>query len=122
MKRITLVLGLALVAASCAHAPGGGKAQTLSLNEGQSAGLSSGGRITFTNVVNESRCPTGVQCIWAGTATARFRVMPESGSQPVDTLGVSVTLAELTPYPVAGRDNKSVRHRALVKVRSIETR
>jgi hypothetical protein len=35
---------------------------------------------------------------------------------PVDTLGVSVTLAEVTPYPVAGKE--AGRHRALVRVLS----
>ena len=134
MKTLTILCALAL--AGCAHAPSGGKTQTFSLDEGQSASLSNGGKITFANVVNESRCPTGVQCVWAGTATARFRLVPKEGADPfdvvavlpggigkddvanllpVDTLGVSVTLAELLPYPVA--NVKPTKHRALVRVR-----
>ncbi len=141
---IAIVLALAVAAASCAHVKGGGPAQSLSLNEGQSAGLQNGGRITFANVVNESRCPEGVQCVWAGTATVRFTLLPDAEAKtpvsilavlaggtgredvanqfPVDTLGVSITLAELTPHPVAGVDSKSVRHRALVRVRTTDSR
>ena len=137
MRLLSLLLVIAL--AGCAHAPSGGKTQTFSLDEGQTGHLSNGGKITFTNVVNESRCPTGVQCVWAGTATVRFHLVPSSGGEaaevlavlpggigkddvanllPVDTLGVSVTLAELLPYPVA--NVKPTRHRALVRVRPVE--
>lgn len=133
MKKLSLLL--VLVLAGCAHAPAGGKIQTFSLDEGQTGHLSNGGTITFANVVNESRCPTGVQCVWAGTATVRFRLVPSSGASaadvlavlpggvgkddlanqlPVDTLGVSVTLAELTPYPLP--NVKPAKHRALVRV------
>jgi hypothetical protein len=136
---ILSLLALALALGSCAHVKAGGSEQTFSLDEGQSAGLNNGGRITFTNVVNESRCPQGVQCIWAGTATARFglvladrretvsvlAVLPGgvgkddlANQLPVDTLGVSVTLAELLPYPVAGGTPAGTRHRALVRVRA----
>jgi hypothetical protein len=141
-RRLARFVGaLALVAtlASCAHVKGGSPEQTFSLNEGQRVGLNNGGSITFANVVNESRCPTGVQCVWAGTVTARFRLVSHSGGEavdvlavlpggvskddaagllPVDTLGVTITLLELTPYPVAGQDPKSVTHRALVRVRT----
>ena len=134
MKVLLATLLLAAVT-GCAHAPAGGKAQTFSLDEGQSGTLSNGGKITFANVVNESRCPTGVQCVWAGTATVRFRLVPRSGESavdilavlpggigkddianllPVDTLGVSVTLASLEPYPVSGKEPG--RRRALVRV------
>src|SRR5262245_47462864 len=108
--RLACALLVLLLAASCAHAPAGGKAQTLSLDEGQTAVLTGGGKLTFANVVNESRCPTGVQCVWAGTATVRFHLVPSghSGADvlavlpggvgrddlanqlPVDTLGVSI--------------------------------
>ena len=136
MRRLSLLL--VLVLAGCAHAPQGGKTQTLSLEEGQTGTLSNGGKITFANVVNESRCPTGVQCVWAGTATVRFRLVPASGEPaadvlavlpggigkddvanllPVDTLGVSVTLAELVPYPEANKEPG--RRRALVRVRPL---
>lgn len=139
LRSVAVALALVATLASCAHLKGGSPEQTFSLNEGQRAELNNGGSITFANVVNESRCPKGVQCVWAGTVTARFKLVPRSGGEtvdvlavlpggvskddaagllPIDTLGVTVTLLEVTPYPVAGQDPKSVTHRALVRVRT----
>lgn len=67
------------------------------------------------SVFNDSRCPTGVYCVWAGNATARFRY-EKDGNSPVifdlntnnqfrsDTIvdGYKVTLIGLTPYPAIG--------------------
>ncbi len=58
-------------------------------------------------VVSDSRCPEGVQCIWAGTVEVRtvMATQVSHGEQTV-TLGVpvrfgefSVTLTDVTPYP-----------------------
>ena len=136
MRLLAILLALAL--AGCAHTPQGGKTQSFSLDEGQTATLSNGGKLTFANVVNESRCPTGVQCVWAGTATVRFRLVSSPGEPasdvvavlpggvdkddvanllPVEMGNLSVTLAELLPYPEANKEPG--RHRALVRVRSL---
>jgi hypothetical protein len=121
--------------ASCAHAPKGAADQTLSLLEGQSAELTRGGRVQFANVVNDSRCPKNVTCVWAGTATVLLKLIPEAGDTvnvlavlpggvakddvanqiAIDTLGTSLTLVELEPYPVAGASGGE-RKRALVRV------
>jgi hypothetical protein len=94
--------------------------QTIALAAGQSYTLDDGARIEFANVVNDSRCPVGVTCVWAGTATIllRFRppgtksdfdllaVLPGGVSAddaaallPVDTLRYRVTLQRLEPVP-----------------------
>ena len=73
--------------------------------------------------------------MWAGTATARFQLIPSAGSSevdvlavlpggvskddianllPVDTLGVRLTLVELLPYPEAGKEPG--KRRAVLKV------
>ena len=58
------------------------------------------------SVVEDSRCPQGVQCIQAGTVRVRVRVagmeqvLPLGGS--VTTSGATVTLIAVTPYPQAG--------------------
>ena len=136
VRGLALLLAL-LAGAACAHAPAGGKAQTFALDAGQAGTLSGGGRIVFANVVNDSRCPRFAKCAWAGTVTVRFRLVPAAsrgdtasvlcvlpggvardaaGEQlPVDTLGVRITLLELTPYPVAG-EPATGRPRALVRV------
>ena len=133
---LALLFVVSLTACSKAPAPGSApEEKLLSLSEGQSASIAHGGRVTFANVVNESRCAKGVTCVWAGTATVRFKLVPSAGSSeidvltvlpggiakddianllPVDTLGVRLTLTELTPYPEAGKD-PGKRH-ALLKV------
>ncbi|MEP7027819.1 MAG: hypothetical protein ABI960_04415 [Candidatus Eisenbacteria bacterium] len=136
--RFAATLLLALSAAACAHAPGGGRDQVLALDRGQAGLLDGGGRIVFANVVNDSRCPRGATCIWAGTATAHLQLVldPQSGDTvsvlavlpggvlrqdvgaqlPVDTLGMRITLLELLPYPEAGAERAVVRPRAIVRV------
>ena len=128
MTRLAFALLLLVTLTSCSQTPAPGSApeeKTLSLTEGQGASIANGGRVTFANVVNESRCPKGTTCVWAGTATVRFQLIPSAGSSeidvltvlpggvskddianllPVDTLGVRLTLAELTPYPEAGKE------------------
>ncbi len=76
-----------------------------------------GGRATALNltvnpreVVSDSRCAEGVQCIWAGTTEVRAAVETKvAHGEHVFKLGeaktvgdFSVTLTEVTPYPKAG--------------------
>ena len=68
-------------------------------------------KVTPTEVVEDSRCPAGVQCIQAGTV--RVRVKLESGlgtaneiftlNQPITTEAEQVTLISVQPEPVAGQ-------------------
>ena len=73
-----------------------------------------GGTATALNVsvnvrelVSDSRCPTSVQCIWAGTVEARVALSTQvSHGEHVMRLGEArvfgdymVTLTEVTPYP-----------------------
>ena len=67
----------------------------------------------FEGVSEDSRCPTGVQCPWAGNAAARFEVSldnAELAPQPIvlntnlepgqtDKFGVRIRLEGLDPYP-----------------------
>ena len=71
-------------------------------------------RVTFGDVLEDSRCPRDVTCVWAGNA--RVLVGLAAGSGPThalelnttvdphsqDRLGVRVTLLEVTPEPTAG--------------------
>lgn len=70
--------------------------------------------LVFKEVSGDSRCPKGVQCVWAGQATITIEaskdgVSPQSlsvtvpSSDSADYSGYSVTLLALEPYPVAGR-------------------
>ncbi|MCP9234346.1 hypothetical protein [Lewinella sp. JB7] len=67
--------------------------------------------ITFVEVLEDSRCPTGVQCIQAGRAVVGLRVLRngilENQSVTIDGEGLMVTdggtlrLVGLEPYPDA---------------------
>jgi len=72
-------------------------------------------RITFESVSEDSRCPTGAQCMWAGDAVATFtlekppaaalhRTLHTNGryEQHVKTNGLVVRLEDIKPYPKEG--------------------
>lgn len=75
--------------------------------------------ITFKGISEDSRCPEGVNCIWAGVALAQIEVMGTSTRpvllnlasmdfpnrnyhQSADFNGYTITLQEVTPYPKSG--------------------
>ncbi|AZA77419.1 hypothetical protein EG347_07795 [Chryseobacterium sp. G0186] len=74
--------------------------------------------VTFKGVSEDSRCPEGVNCIWAGVALAQVEVMGISTRPMILNLasmdfparnyhqsenfnGYTITLQEVTPYPKA---------------------
>ena len=72
-------------------------------------------RITFEGVSEDSRCPRGVQCVWAGDAAATFtlvkppaaaeqRTLHTSGrfAQQADYDSFVVRLEDVKPYPKEG--------------------
>ena len=61
--------------------------QTMSLNLGAQARLADGSRLTYLRLVNDSRCPPGVQCIWAGDAEIELRWEP-AGSGKSNTFSL----------------------------------
>jgi hypothetical protein len=76
--------------------------------------------VTFTEVVEDSRCPMNVMCVWQGRAVVGLRVRHLDGSETDELLttlvmkgrepsslslpadGYALFLVSLTPYPVAG--------------------
>lgn len=71
--------------------------------------------ITFERVTEDSRCPTGVQCVWAGDATVRLRAeAPKadraaldlhthvSRAREADYRGYRIRLVQLAPWPKEG--------------------
>ena len=69
--------------------------------------------VFFEGVLEDSRCPTGVECPWEGNAAVRFEVSldnAELAPQPIvlntaleprqtDKFGVTIRLEGLDPYP-----------------------
>jgi len=71
--------------------------------------------ITFERVTEDSRCPTGVNCVWAGDATVRLRAeAPQadraaldlhthvSKAREADYRGYRIRLVQLVPWPKEG--------------------
>jgi hypothetical protein len=87
-----------------------------SLAGGQEATISGANlRVRFTEVLEDSRCPTQVDCVWTGQAriaiavqppgreptTVQFNTNPAPGEnvQAADVGGYTVRLQSLDPYP-----------------------
>jgi hypothetical protein len=72
--------------------------------------------VTFKGISEDSRCPEGVNCMWAGTAVAQIEIMGTYTRPSTIALatvdnegrnyhrssgfnGYTISLAEVTPYP-----------------------
>jgi hypothetical protein len=88
------------------------------LRVGRSAALGVAGRdstIRFVGVLEDSRCPIGVNCVWEGDAVARLELTDDAGAAAIDLhthpereqarvhRGVRVRLVQLAPAPRADR-------------------
>jgi len=72
-------------------------------------------RVGFFGIESDSRCPTGVVCVWQGDAAVTIGLTAGSGPthphvlhttlEPtfVDFAGARVTLVEVVPWPVEGQ-------------------
>ena len=70
-------------------------------------------KLTFTAVPEDSRCPTGVSCIWEGQVKVKLEVVSGGKSQPIEftrkasqaggvtqaAFGYQIDLLEVNPYP-----------------------
>ena len=85
--------------------------------------------LTFVQVLEESRCPAGVQCIWEGNA--RVGVKAEKRPSPPATLelntsgryareatyqGYTVQLLEVVPHPAQGQTLQATDYCAKLKI------
>jgi hypothetical protein len=84
MKRRELIKSLAMVAmsattllASSGQASAGAADHSPLLSVGESTHFDDSLKITFIGVKNDSRCPKGALCIWAGDAEVLLRVRVE---------------------------------------------
>ncbi len=66
--------------------------------------------ITPHAVIDDSRCPQGVQCIWAGTVHTRVTIKTPQGTseatlelgKSIEKNGYTITFTELSPAPNEG--------------------
>jgi len=103
--------------------------QTFRLRAGATARLDNGVLVFFRGATDDSRCPTDVQCVWAGDATLHLRaastrrdtwttltlhtdVLPRSG----DFDGRTLTVVDLAPGPRAGQRIATGDYVAILRV------
>ena len=111
------------------------------LNEGENKFLrESDMNVTFKGISEDSRCPEGVNCIWAGVAVAQVEVMGTSTRpmvlylatmnhpgknyhQSADFNGRTITLEEVTPYPKAegGTSALAGKYKIGISIKNMET-
>jgi hypothetical protein len=86
--------------------------QEFEIRFGQQVSIKKEGlKITFGSVAEDSRCPTGVECIWAGNGKIVLRISKgrrhpgvmrlNTGVEPKedDYLNYDIKLVSLSPYP-----------------------
>jgi len=86
-------------------------------------------RITFENVSDDSRCPAGATCMWAGDAAAAFtlenppaaalhRTLHTNGrfERETECGGLVVRLEDIKPYPKEGATIQPDDYRATLVV------
>ena len=138
MKRI-LVFALLLSATACMTPSQPGTPGTLTptiqaevgrefdIAVGQEAKLQgSNVVIRFRGVTNDSRCPSDVQCVWAGNAVAGFDLSGAGQSdaslnttldpKSVSYAGYTIALAGLKPTPKSGSTIPALEYVATLRV------
>ena len=108
-------------------------AQPFELKIGEQVAIAGEGLdIGFAEILNDSRCPRDVQCVWAGSATVSVWVEKKPGARKTLTLRVpnadepatygrySVSLKDVKPYPESNRRPQRDDYVATLVVTRIE--
>ena len=139
MQRLLFVLTLsitALVLTSCAPEMGGGTAKLgkeFSLSIGESVAIKGENlKVTFLKVLEDSRCPKGVQCIWEGRARSLVSFVSNNMTEiELTEPGLTDSLAQYTfqnyfitfhllPYPEAGKEITADQYRLTMFVNKVK--
>lgn len=97
------------------------------LKAGTEAVAGGGLLVRFDEVLEDSRCPKGVDCLWAGNAKIRLTVRSgdDCGTLRLNTAvapreaiwnGMNFSLVKLDPYPASGVEIKPSEYIATVSV------
>ena len=126
MKLFTITLSLLMIFSmtiSAAQTP-----DMLIVKMGQQkVSKKSGLRIKFVSVIEDSRCPVGTDCVWAGNAKIKVQIVGERSTKEFEfntTIGTkgdmldgwAIYLEELTPVPHATKKLNSKLYTAKFKV------
>lgn len=86
--------------------PASQASQSLKLAIGNHATLADGSRLTYVQLINDSRCPPNVQCVWAGNAEIQMRWAPAGSSNGrefslnTSSMGNKPTFVDVGPYEI----------------------
>lgn len=87
MRSTIAACALVVMSACTTPAAGGSKGgpviedgQAFAMHPGEAVTLADNSALRYLRVVNDSRCPPGVQCIWAGDAEVAFEWKPASAA------------------------------------------
>ena len=125
MKILTATLMLLLVMGMTVFAR---TPETLVLKAGQQKRSKvSGLTVKFVSVTEDSRCPIGANCVWAGNAKVRVAITGTRGSKTFEFNtsmgpkgdsweGWSITIDSLTPEPRAGKPTDPRHYQATFSI------
>ncbi len=130
MKKALFILVIAaFLAAGYGVSAQAGPPKSLSLRIGKSRKLEHGKiSIKFIEVVEDSRCPQGVDCIWAGNAKIKLKVGGRGrkseiielntnvGQRSIDFAGRTVKFEALQPYPKSDKKTPAAEYLAVLSV------
>ncbi len=128
---ILAILGVAFLLCSifaCQDNTASGREFTLSI--GQTVAISGEDlKITFLEVTSDSRCPSGVTCIWAGEVVCAVRIEEGTQTSIVDfiqsgntndysqmTYGNHRYTFKVEPYPISGQEISDKDYRLILAV------
>ena len=98
----TACASLALLAFGCAGAPGGvspgAPVATVTLAPGQRVSIAKESLDVEYTRFEDSRCPAGATCVWAGHAAVTLRVARAGSAPQVLTIGTAAAPAMNLPY------------------------
>ncbi|MEO6112891.1 MAG: hypothetical protein ABIP07_00375 [Sphingomicrobium sp.] len=110
MKRIALTLVPLALAACVTPISESTTTGTPTAGFGQTANVGPL-RVRPVKLIEDSRCPSDVQCVWAGRITVQAEIDGGAGAEvapltlgsPLDLGGISVTLVAAEPQKLAGK-------------------
>ena len=84
-------------------------------------------KLSFVKVTEDSRCPKGVHCIWAGQVIAELHIegkpalltLPggrDNAKAQTDSQGFRIELQAVNPYPEEGMDMNKAAYQATLKI------
>lgn len=108
------------------------EAERITVKIGETSDLAGGKTsVRFVEVVEDSRCPEGVECFWAGNAKIRVEISNEGEGaetlelntnmgEPAKFNGREVKLVSLTPHPKEGAEIDKAAYTAIIEFGEIK--